>query len=392
MPPTCLRVNSVSILFVPWAYLRQRPGIQLVPEAISIIMALVNSNAVGKAVKSAGVNTYRTVRGRCIMSQRIFQNKSNTPAQSIQRGGFGDVSSCVKTLASWINLSFSKTRYGSQRNNFMTTNKALIEAYKLLDKNKLKGKTNLELFSIFLQTAQNAGDTILAGSGSIAANWNGVVYTNANYINISASRKFMAGDIVHVLISSVIDMPESQGMKVDVVNLVSYTLSQTDVNGLDNPFTFRIDNTNVPGFGTKAELLPPNANVYSTVLSATIEGIDKALSNTYFTTDYEEIPNLPIQSMAESGETGKYDLIFEDSPEAQDLFRLKPVGATFEYKGVEMTLTAFTVETGNILKAVMTTEKVILGASLDMGKQTPVFFQDKTIFVMVNPPELIALD
>lgn len=89
-------------------------------------MAITNSNAVGKANKSAGQNTYRTVRGRVIMSQRITTNKSQTPLQIDQRGKFKTGSTSISRIAFYINRAYDKSKYGSQRNNFYTQNKAML--------------------------------------------------------------------------------------------------------------------------------------------------------------------------------------------------------------------------------------------------------------------------
>lgn len=87
------------------------------------IMAIINSLAIGKSFKSAGNLTYKTVRGRTIASQRITQNKSNTEAQSIQRGRFGATAQCMQLFLPYVNNFFEKTKYGSARNQFVKVNK-----------------------------------------------------------------------------------------------------------------------------------------------------------------------------------------------------------------------------------------------------------------------------
>lgn len=90
-------------------------------------MAVVNSLAIGKSVKSAGNLTYKTIRGRCIASQRITQNKSNTNSQQIARNNFRQASKVITILQSWIDLAFEKSKYGSARNEFLKQNKLLLE-------------------------------------------------------------------------------------------------------------------------------------------------------------------------------------------------------------------------------------------------------------------------
>lgn len=86
-------------------------------------MAIINSLAIGKSVKSAGNLTYKTVRGRTIASQRIFTNKSNSPSQINQREGFAKVSQSMKLIQQYIDACYEKSKYGSSRNAFFSTNK-----------------------------------------------------------------------------------------------------------------------------------------------------------------------------------------------------------------------------------------------------------------------------
>lgn len=86
-------------------------------------MAIVNSLAIGKSVKSAGNLTYKTVRGRTIASQRITTNKSNTLKQSIQRTRFSLASQAAQLIQLFINNCYDKSKYGSSRNEFMRINK-----------------------------------------------------------------------------------------------------------------------------------------------------------------------------------------------------------------------------------------------------------------------------
>lgn len=88
-------------------------------------MAVVRSLGVGEGRKSAGMLTYRTVRGRTIASQRIVTNTSNTPKQAVQRSYFGSANRAMLYLLGWISVGFEKSKYGSERNNFLKTNKYL---------------------------------------------------------------------------------------------------------------------------------------------------------------------------------------------------------------------------------------------------------------------------
>lgn len=86
---------------------------------ICIIMAIVSSLAIGKSVKSAGNLTYKTVRGRCIASQRITSNSSNSLKQAAQRSVFSQTIQSMQLVLPWVNNFFEKSKYGSSRNAFM---------------------------------------------------------------------------------------------------------------------------------------------------------------------------------------------------------------------------------------------------------------------------------
>lgn len=88
-----------------------------------IIMAIINSLAIGKSIKSAGNLTYKTVRGRTIASQRITTNTSNTAAQGAQRSRFGSTAQCMQLFLPYVNNFFEKTKYGSARNQYVKMNK-----------------------------------------------------------------------------------------------------------------------------------------------------------------------------------------------------------------------------------------------------------------------------
>lgn len=98
-------------------------------------MAIISSMGVGKARKSMGNVTYRTVRGRTIGSQKRAATGSTATTRgdgavmSRQQALFGMVSMFMQAHASDVDVSFNKSRFGSQRNYFFKTNrKALFAA------------------------------------------------------------------------------------------------------------------------------------------------------------------------------------------------------------------------------------------------------------------------
>lgn len=91
-------------------------------------MAIIRSLAVGKARKSAGNLTFRTVRGRTIASEKRGKNPiTRGDGMSIYQFTFAIVSRFMAEKRIDIDLSFDKSRYGSQSNNFYKMNKVGLE-------------------------------------------------------------------------------------------------------------------------------------------------------------------------------------------------------------------------------------------------------------------------
>lgn len=86
-------------------------------------MAIIRSMGVGSAKKSMGNVTYRSVRGRTIGSQKVG-NRPLTRAEdvSFQQFAFGLINRYMTLHAADIQVSFNKTKYGSERNYFAKIN------------------------------------------------------------------------------------------------------------------------------------------------------------------------------------------------------------------------------------------------------------------------------
>lgn len=96
-------------------------------------MAIINSMGVGRARKSMGNVTYRTVRGRTIGSQKRVASggaatRGDGQVLSRQQALFGMVSMFMQAHGSDIDVSFNKSKYGSQRNYFFRKNRAALFA------------------------------------------------------------------------------------------------------------------------------------------------------------------------------------------------------------------------------------------------------------------------
>lgn len=101
-------------------------------------MAIINSMGIGRARKSMGNVTYRTVRGRTVGSQKRgavggAATRGEGLVLSKQQALFGMTSMYMQAHADDIEVSFNKSKYGSQRNYFVRKNKtALFDALSTL--------------------------------------------------------------------------------------------------------------------------------------------------------------------------------------------------------------------------------------------------------------------
>lgn len=93
-------------------------------------MAIIRSLAIGKGRKSAGNITFRTVRGRTIVSEKVGGRVITRVdgALSMYEARFRLISMFIGMHRADINVSFDKTRYGSQGNYFYRINKGALEA------------------------------------------------------------------------------------------------------------------------------------------------------------------------------------------------------------------------------------------------------------------------
>lgn len=93
-------------------------------------MAIIRSLAIGKGRKSAGNITFRTVRGRTVVSEKVGERPITRVdgALSVYEARFKLISMYIGLHRADINASFDKTKYGSQGNYFYKVNKAGMEA------------------------------------------------------------------------------------------------------------------------------------------------------------------------------------------------------------------------------------------------------------------------
>lgn len=101
------------------------PGLGWLTPGSPEYMAIINSMGVGRARKSMGNVTYRTVRGRTIASQKVMPGavtRVPTAGQSSRQNLFGLINRFMALHGQSIDDSFNQTKNGSQRNYFMKVN------------------------------------------------------------------------------------------------------------------------------------------------------------------------------------------------------------------------------------------------------------------------------
>ena len=90
-------------------------------------MAIINSVFMGRAKKSAGNATFRTVRGRTIASQKVAKKGTMSGNLSANQFAMACISRFASLYANDIALSFDPTTYGSSRNAFFKVNYAALK-------------------------------------------------------------------------------------------------------------------------------------------------------------------------------------------------------------------------------------------------------------------------
>lgn len=92
-------------------------------------MGIVRAIGVGKTKGSVGDWTYRVVRGQTIATQKVARRPlTRAEAVSLQQFAFGLINRYMFMHAADIQVSFNKTKYGSERNYFAKINFSELRA------------------------------------------------------------------------------------------------------------------------------------------------------------------------------------------------------------------------------------------------------------------------
>lgn len=240
-------------------------------------MGVYKNSSIGVRRKSVGENTYKSVRGRIIVSSKITENNSKSPEQIKQRSAFGIMGQSAKIMATWIDQAFSKTKYGSQRNNFMKQN-ASVMLWLKENKAKLKGNS-----LGMLSEAIASGVPVLSGFGPNFVNVE-FEQTGAELaLSATFSKDFVVGDIVKIAIMQTYSKENPTDSDVLVTNhfnsikVYEYTIVEADLG--NNLVT--IDKAKIKELESAAK--PPVGFVSQSIIAAVIVLSNKETCQSYFT-------------------------------------------------------------------------------------------------------------
>ena len=233
-------------------------------------MGVYKTSSIGVGRKSVGENTYKTVRGRTIVSSKITTNKSRTPKQVEQRKAFAVMGEFSKIMAAWIDKNFDQTKYGSPRNQFMKRN-APIMAY--LKTNKLLTGTSIDK----LAQAIKDGQALYAGFGANMANATFTPAADGLSLKLVFSRDIMIGDILTLVacISYTVSGADGTAISYPQVRIMDYVIKDGDIGADANIIT--LNKTKIPALDTCLKA-PTGYTADSKIYAASIlSGNEKAL-------------------------------------------------------------------------------------------------------------------
>ena len=214
-------------------------------------MGIYKTSSIGVRRKSVGEVTYKSVRGRVIASAKITENASKTSAQTEQRSAFGIMGKMGKLLADWINQTFDKTKYGSQRNHFVKINSPVMAWLK--ENKKLSTAHYLDQVS----AAVSAGIPVFAGYGANLVQSEFTQADAALSVSLTFSKKFVVGDIVRVLVaqSYTKKTPGNDGLSLIAnfsgCDVFDYTITEAETGSN----ILSLDKDKVPGLATACKPL-----------------------------------------------------------------------------------------------------------------------------------------
>lgn len=277
IPPYFLRSCSVSINFAPLPDVGNRSGLNLSKYHRRITyMGIYKTSSIGVRRKSVGEVTYKSVRGRVIASAKIVENTSKTTAQTEQRSAFGIMGKMGKLLANWINQTFDKTKYGSQRNHFVKVNAPVML---WLKENKKLSTVN---YLSQISAALDDGVPVFAGYGTNFVESEFEQTDKELSVSLTFSKKFVVGDIIKILVAQSYSKktPGNDGLSL-VSHFSSYDVYDyvvTDAEVGNNILS--LDKAKVPGLATACE--PLSSYTQSAIMASVAVLSGKETCQCYF--------------------------------------------------------------------------------------------------------------
>ena len=209
-------------------------------------MGVYSNASIGVRKKSVGENTYKTVRGRTIVSKRIVENSSKTQPQTEQRKAFSVMGKSGKLLSKWIDRTFDKTKYGSQRNNYVKLNAPVMAWLKSND--KLGGSNYIKQIADAIE-----GDVpVYAGFGSNLCESEFTQTDKELSVNLVFSKVLTVGDKVVIVVAQSYSkhVPGVDGMNLlatfNSAPIFEYSVTEADA-GVN---TISLDKAKVPALAT----------------------------------------------------------------------------------------------------------------------------------------------
>lgn len=158
-------------------------------------MAIIKNSNMDNAHKSVGMFTYRTYGGRTIVSSRVTENKSKTPAQQTQRYSFGTMAKVGAALRELVKIGFDPLKNATRHSHFVHLNSDLSN-YLKQHLFKRQTPTGLDCLPKALGDPTFFGH-IIAARGNLNAQsrvWLDEEKYPEGYVTLS--RPFRGGDVV----------------------------------------------------------------------------------------------------------------------------------------------------------------------------------------------------
>lgn len=252
-------------------------------------MAVINATTIGSAKKSLGEQTYKRVRGRTIGSRRITENTSKTSQQISQRGKFGRFAKIAKVLSPWIDLTCDKTKYGSQRNNFVHQNSPVLATMSKVQQG-LSDQTPLkDMLYIMSQMAESSVPFISSvGSSLVSFIAECDQSTRCVIITVASSRAIRVGDTIRVLFAAPYKVPDFGDTSLDSVSVLEHIMTDSDIASLSDPNHIALTPAIIPALGEIGALFPVGSVLTKAVVSVSIEQSKQLSSSTFVV--IEDIP------------------------------------------------------------------------------------------------------